>query len=89
MTSNPRLGCSCDTKGKLAIHTGVFVGILGMWYTCIVVKGGGVLWGIVVLGDSESGRQENDTFEKLPVWEYEQVTCWFRVGLLDFQAMEI
>ena len=31
----------------------------------------------------EGGRKESERLEKLPVSEYEQVTCWFRVGLLD------
>ena len=59
------------------------MGLLGMWCTCVVVEGDGVLWG-VVLGKNEGGRKEGDKFGKLPVSEYEQVTCWFRVGLLDF-----
>jgi hypothetical protein len=46
-----------------------------------------VLWG-VILGDNDSEKKESDRFEKLPVSEYEQVTCWFRVGLLDLEAME-
>jgi len=29
------------------------------------------------------GRKESDTLEKLPILEYEQAMCWFRVGLLD------
>jgi len=41
------------------------------------------------MGDNEGGRKASDGFKKLPVSEYEQVTCWFRVGLLDFKAMEI
>jgi hypothetical protein len=53
------------------------------------VEGGGVQWGIVVLiGDNEGGRKESNGLEKLPVSEYEQVTCWFRVGLLDFLSNE-
>ena len=43
----------------------------------------------VVLCDHEGGRKESDRLEKLPVSEYEQVTCWFRVGLLDLRALEI
>ena len=30
----------------------------------------------------------NGEAAKLPVSEYEQVTCWFRVGLLDCRAVE-
>jgi len=33
----------------------------------------------------EGGRKEGDRLEKLPVSEYEQVTCWFRAGLLDLR----
>jgi len=37
----------------------------------------------------EGGRKESDRLEKLPISEYEQVTCWFRVGLLNLKALEI
>ena len=33
----------------------------------------------------EGGRKESDRLEKLPISEYEQVTCWFRVGLLNLK----
>jgi len=46
-----------------------------------------MLWGVVVvIGDNEGGRKESHKLEKLPVSEYEQVTCWFRVGLLDLKS---
>jgi len=35
----------------------------------------------------EGGRKGSNRLEKLPVLEYEQVTCWFRVGLLDLETM--
>jgi hypothetical protein len=37
----------------------------------------------------EGGRKESERLEKLPVSEYEQVTCWFRMGFLDLEALEI
>ena len=47
------------------------------------VTGGGVLCEVV---DNEGGRKESNRLERLPVSEYEQVTCWFRVGLLDLKS---
>ena len=37
----------------------------------------------------KGGRKEGGKLEKLPVSEYEQVTCWFRVGLLDLKHWKI
>ena len=38
---------------------------------CVIVEGGGVLWG-VVLGNNEGGGKKSDRLKKLPVSEYEQ-----------------
>ena len=51
---------------------GAFVDILGTRHVCVIVEGGGVLWKVVLC---EGGRKESDRLEKLPVSEYEQVTC--------------
>ena len=60
----------------------VVVGVVKRWLWEVVVGGSG--------GDMcayEGGRKGSNRLEKLPVLEYEQVTCWFRVGLLDLETM--
>ena len=60
----------------------VVVGVVKQWLWEVVVDGSG--------GDVcayEGGRKGSNRLEKLPVLEYDQVTCWFRVGLLDLETM--
>jgi len=60
----------------------VVVGAVEQWLWEVVVGGSG--------GEAcayEGGRKGSNRLEKLPVLEYEQVTCWFRVGLLDLETM--
>ena len=66
-----------DALSLLLVCT-VVIGVVKQWLWEVVVGGSG--------GNTcayESGRKGSNRFKKLPVLEYEQVTCWFRVGLLD------
>ena len=59
----------------------VVIGAVKRWLQEVVVGGSGNTCAY------EGGRKGSNRHEKLPVLEYEQVTCWFRVGLLDLETM--
>jgi hypothetical protein len=63
-------------------HTVVVVGVCsGRWGGQAMVAGGGCWWQWWRHWCAyEGGRKGRN---RLPVSEYEQLTCWFRVGLLD------
>jgi len=60
-------------------HTVVVVGVhSGCWGSRVMVVGGS--------GDTcayEGGRKGSNRLEKLPVLEYQQVTCWFSVARIS------
>ena len=63
----------------------VVIGVVKQWLWEVVVGGSGGNAGNACA--YEGGRKGSNRLEKLPVLEYEQVTCWFRVGLLDVETM--
>ena len=72
---------SIATLSLLLVCT-VVVGVVERWLQEVVVGGSGSNTCAY-----EGGRKGSNRLEKLPVLEDEQVTCWFRVGLLDLETM--